>query len=320
MSLPSLVEINTLAHSLTEDQSVEHVYGTELDWICDKFTQGLSVLVECDKQLTTYLYRALRGRLKQRFNNPFQLNLLSGQVQGDASGMALNQIQMMIQQLREAVLSGEINQILVLPHLDILSTSGGGVLSMDTRETVSLLYENPEAIFLAFKDPSFELPEVISNLFPAHKSLIGIARDMLPRLITQQEARKFGWTHFNPYALYKYFSGLNAIRCRQILGNLVNRMDYDEHYPERLHALYQNIREMTLPGNVELPHVDLEKEIGGYASVKRHIRSELLDLLHFKQQQTDPQAIQQLESLLPKGIIFYGPPGTGKTFFAKAIA
>ena len=53
-------------------------------------------------------------------------------------------------------------RILVLPHLDLLTTSVGGLTS-EAREAIPLLYENPELVFLGFKDPSFPVPRVIEN-------------------------------------------------------------------------------------------------------------------------------------------------------------
>ena len=81
----------------------------------------------------------------------------------------------MISQLREAVRGGAVEQrVVVLPHLDLLTTSQGG-LTAEAREVIPLLYENPELVWLGFKDPSFPLPRVIENLFPHRLSLLGLA-------------------------------------------------------------------------------------------------------------------------------------------------
>ena len=111
----------------------------------------------------------------------------------------------MIAQLREAVRGAVERRVVVLPHLDLLTTSQGG-LTAEAREVIPLLYENPELVWLGFKDPSFPLPKVIDNLFPHRVSLLGIARHRLRHLITRKESRKFG-REFNPWALYKYVSG-----------------------------------------------------------------------------------------------------------------
>ena len=99
--------------------------------------------------------------------------------------MPMGMIGTMIAQLREAVRGAVERRVVVLPHLDLLTTSQGG-LTAEAREVIPLLYENPELVWLGFKDPSFPLPQVIENLFPHRISLLGIARDRLRHLVTQQ--------------------------------------------------------------------------------------------------------------------------------------
>src|SRR5260370_14557299 len=111
-----------------------------------------------------------------------------------------------IDQLRDAVRGAVEKRVVVLPHLDLLTTSQGGLTS-EAREVIPLLYENPELVWLAFKDPSFPVPRVIENLFPHRVSILGIARGRLRHLIAQKESRKFG-RQLNPWTLYKYVSGV----------------------------------------------------------------------------------------------------------------
>jgi cell division protease FtsH len=201
----------------------------------------------------------------------------------------------------------------VLPHLDLLTTSQGG-LTAEAREVIPLLYENPELVWLGFKDPSFPLPRVIENLFPHRTSLLGVARPRLRHLVTQREARKFG-RQFNPWALYKHVSGVNPVRLRRLLSTLEG-----EDYPLDPRRAYRQLRQATLVGALEVPEVDLESDIGGYKKVKERLRKEILDVLALKDKATDAEEIGRLEELLPRGLIFWGPPGTGKTYFAKAMA
>jgi len=176
------------------------------------------------------------------------------------------------------------------------------------------LYENPNILWLGFKDPSFGIPRVIENLFPHRISIIGIPRDRLPYLITQRESRKFGRS-LNIYQLYKYVSGVHAVRLRRVLSSLAG-----EDYPDDEEHIYSQLRSATLCGKLSVPNISLEDDIGGYDKVKQRLQKEIVTLLVKKEQETSAQSIKYIESLVPRGMIFYGPPGTGKTLFAKAMA
>lgn len=302
-----------LPTDLTIEQAVEAAYAAELAEVTERLARGLPALIECDKELTPWVYMNIRGRLKSA---GWKMAYIDGRPRPDEQPMEPTPIGLagaMIQQLRDNVRGAIEKKALVLPHLDLLTSSHGNLTS-EAREVVVLLYENPEAVWLGFKDPSFPLPTVISNLFPHRVSLLGVARPRLHKLVTQREARKFGKT-FNPWALYKHVSGVNAVRLRRLLAAIDG-----EDYPTDPRRAYRSLRQATLVGGLEVPEVDLETDIGGYAKVKSRLNREILDVLRIKDGETDADRIKKLEDLLPRGIIFWGPPGTGKTLFAKAMA
>lgn len=312
-----LVPIATLPVDITPDEAVEETYRDDLDWIEQKLRSGLSVLVDCDKQLTLYLYRSLRRRLRR--DPAKRCVLIAGQSSITGDGPA-TLIQAILSELREQIYSGPQGQILVLPHLDVLTTTTRSGLNAEAREAIAMVFENPNLVLLGFRDPLFEIPSVLMNVFAVRREVIGIPRDALPRIITQREARKLGDDTFNPYALYKYVSGVNAVRVRQLMTQVAHRVDYDAANPNTVDDIYRDIRQMTVISDLELPSVSLKDDIGGYDEVKTKIEEEILTLLRFKGSSTNDEEVRRIEEIIPKGMIFLGPPGTGKTFFAKAIA
>jgi cell division protease FtsH len=299
---------------LSASAAVEAAYATELARITDSLRSGLSVLVECDKELTPFVFKAARDRLKKEGK---QFLYLDGRPIADLPPLpqGVGLVAGILFLLREAVRGAVNGRTLVLPHLDLLTTSSGG-LSAEAREAIPLLYENPELVFLGFRDHSFLLPKVIENLFPRRETLMGVPRDRLGTLVTQRESRKLSAAKALPvYPLYKQVSGVNAARLRRLLSTLTG-----EDYPTDTRPAFAQLRAGTLVGQLQVPEVDLERDIGGYAKVKERLRRDILDVLSTKDALTDEAQVKRIESLIPRGMIFWGPPGTGKTLFAKAMA
>lgn len=136
----------------------------ELSRAVEALVRGLPVLLECDKGMVGYFYSCLRGRLRQQ---QIRCTYIDGRAAPQPGQMPMGLVQTMIGQLRDAVRGGvqgdnEQRHVMVLPHLDLLTTSSGGLTS-EAREVVALLYENPNILWLGFRDPSFPLPKVISD-------------------------------------------------------------------------------------------------------------------------------------------------------------
>jgi cell division protease FtsH len=309
-----VVAESELPTELSVFAAVDAAYPKEIAHCHDALRRRLPVLVECEKELAPYIYRSLRERLK---GDGTRCLYLDGRSASDLPqpppGSSL--VGAMIHQIREVVRGAVGERIVVLPHLDVLTAGGGsGALGSEAREVIPLLYENPEVLWLGFKDPAFPLPAPIENLFPAREVMFGVPRDRLRYLVVQREARKLG-RGLDPYALYKHVSGVNAVRLRRLLQSLTG-----EDYPVDPSPALAQLRNATLINQVELPHVDLERDIGGYGTVKERLSAEILAILAAKDRLADPAHIERVESLIPRGMIFWGPPGTGKTLFAKAMA
>src|SRR5271166_2411533 len=245
-----LIHEADLTQELDNTQAVEAAYSCELAEVASKLQRGLPTLIECDKQLSPFLYVNLRTRLRAINLRCLYLDGRPRQEDQQQGGgpMPVGMIGTMIAHLREAVRGTVEQRVVVLPHLDLLTTSQGG-LTAEAREVIPLLYENPDLVWLGFKDPSFPLPHVIENLFPHRVSLLGIARNRLRHLVTRRESRKFG-REFNPWSLYKYVSGMNAIRLRRVLSTLEG-----EDYPAKPDNAYRQVRQATLGGTLEMPSV-----------------------------------------------------------------
>lgn len=305
-----------LADELTAMQAVDAAYPDELSRAAEALVRGLPVLVECDKGLVGYFYACLRTRLRKR---EIRCNYIDGRAAPEPGQMPMGLVQTMINQLRDAVRGGthgadEQRRVMVLPHLDLLTTSSGALTS-EAREVVALLYENPNILWLGFRDPSFALPKVIANLFQHRIAMVGISRERLGHLVCKREARKLGRGGLDVYKLYKMVSGVHAVRLRQLLSSLEG-----EDYPDDPDPIWAQIRQATLEGELAVPELDLDADVGGYAEVKRKIKEDILEIITRKEALDDPKQIATIEGLIPRGMIFWGPPGTGKTLFAKAIA
>jgi cell division protease FtsH len=309
------IPIRSLPTTLRDEDAVEAACAADINFIEERIRRSQSVLVECDKELSLYLYLAVRARLRRTKDGPKLVVIDGRQRPEEPCGPALPR---MITQLADAVRGTTERTAIVLLHLDVLTTSHSG-LTIEARESIPLLYENPEAVLVGFRDPSFEIPKVIRDVFAARREITGVSRDALAKIVTQREALAIHPTEFDPYALYRYVSGLNPLRCRRVFAQLAAR---HEALPgrDRADEVYAEIRQQTAEGDVELPQVDLERDIGGYGEVKARLREEFIELATRRDPHAKAEDVQSLEALLPRGIIFHGPPGTGKTYFAKAIA
>lgn len=302
---------------ISDNEAVRIAYRGEMDTIADFLGHGLSVLVQCDKMLTEYIYEFVCHRAGRKV--VLDSDVVAGQTVGIGSRLdqaleggrkePLANLPILLHNLKN-------DEILVIRSLDML----------DQPALVELLYQRTakgdKPQLLAFLDPSLEVKKVLTDRFAVHVPIMGLPRYVeedegrqkytVSQLLTRKERLCFD--HYDPEGLYKHVSGLHAIQFR----NAMRYVGAKVASATDARKIYQVIRQFKLSSSgadIEIPDTTFD-DIGGYDAVKQQLR-------HIIQLIAGPVAglgERQRGQLIPRGFIFHGPPGTGKTLFAKAVA
>ncbi|HNX74156.1 MAG TPA: AAA family ATPase [Candidatus Rifleibacterium sp.] len=309
--------LNELPRKISPFDAVEQCYQDQLRFIGARLKEEVSVLVRCEKQIIPFLQTIIKRRLAADGKS---VSIIDGRELPDAGPVQGTRLSRIVSQLRDLVNNTEPNKVFFLPYLDIITSTMPGGLTMEAREIMTTIHENPMLSLIAFEDPDFPLPELISQAFPARCEMLGIARNRIASLITEGEARKFAVDKINLMGIFKFVSGLNPVRFREIMGIFARKTDFDPGVKDMLSNYMRELRDYTACGGVSLSEIELNRDIAGYEKVKKQIRENVLSLLQATAAMNDENAIRKIESIIPRGLIFHGPPGTGKTLFAKGIA
>ncbi|NLI78666.1 MAG: AAA family ATPase [Candidatus Riflebacteria bacterium] len=311
------VKIADLPKKLTMFEAVENCYTEQIRFVWSRLREGVSVMVRCEKQIIPYLQGILKKRLTTDGKN---VTFIDGRPPAGSTDSPPRVIGM-VNQLRSLVNNTEPNKVFFLSYLDIITSTAIGGLSQEAKEIMTIIHENPLLVLATFEDPDFPIPELIGQAFPARAEMLGLPRARMAKLLTAEEARKFTATDpINLMSLYKFVSGLNPVRFREIMGIFARKTDLDPKIPDMLANYLNELRGYTACAGASLSHIHLDRDIAGYPKVKQQIRDNILNLLQRANQAADEKEVRQLETIIPKGLIFHGPPGTGKTLFAKGIA
>ena len=302
---------------LTERHAVVLAHDTDITRAASYLDSGLSVLISCEKLLVEHLAKEIAGRAGRQPKFVDAAGIGGG-------GRRLELLSVLQRLVRDA----HPDDVVVIPHLDLLASDTHLTLSGEARELVDVLYERTECILLAFTDLSLSIPEVLASRFAVQLEV-----DVLPReivagsgrrvpvgqaLVLQAEADLF--KGFDPVGIYKHIAGLNAVRLRHALQFAFHQHQGDANRVggrrPTFRDLLDELRTFKAKNSrsFEVPNVEFD-QIGGYDEVK----AELVRALTILSGAADlPERLRP--DLVPRGFILHGPPGTGKTLFAKAIA
>ena len=298
---------------LSDNEAVRCAYREEMDSISDYLRHGLSVLVNCDKMLTEYLYELV---CHQAGKKPILDAARPEEMRSGLSGELDRAMQGGYSNLPVLLRNLKTDEVLILRSLDLV----------DEGATIENLYERTadgeKPQLLGFLDPSLEVKKVLSDRFAVHIQINGLPRYpkskpgeskefTVSRLLTKRERKSFA--NFDPESLFKNVSGLNALQFRNAMRYVGAKVAPQSPSKD----IYREIREfkITSGSEVEVPDTTFA-DIGGYDHIKRQLKHAISLIAGDIKNLDDAQR----SKLLPRGFIFHGPPGTGKTLFAKAVA
>ena len=308
-----LYPLSDLPASVSDYRAVELVYQQQLFLLSQHVSQERNIILRVPKHLFPYLQRVVKKELEA---HGLQVHVIDGRREDDTPG---TRIQRMVRQFEDAVLSYNPDTVFLLPYIDVLTSSRTG-LSAEAREVFTLIHENPRVKLLAFEDPEYPLPDMVEQAFFTSLDFIGTDRKKLPLVITSEEGKRFGWDAVPVMELHRLLGGQSPVQIRRIMRFVAEQPQVGRDDTATVAANLQRVRELTLSGDQHVSAIDLHADIAGYARVKRTLEHEILALIERSREAETEGEAEQIERLVPKGIILHGPPGTGKTLFAQGIA
>jgi len=310
---------------LTESQAVLRAHEYEIQAVSRYLRARLSVLIECPKLLVAHLVDeiVMRSGLEKcvlSLNEPRDEHAGTGVGAIAAAGRR----QQLLAQLQQRLAEARPEDVVVVPHLDLLAGGSDPSLTPEARELTDVVYERSDSVILAFSDPSLSVPQVLADRFAVRAAIDTLPREIAgsapivvtEALVTDRERDLFDG--FSADELYKHVAGMNAASLRHGMRYALQQHEGDaaNGSTPTFDDLIQELRAFKADTSsaFEVPKTQWD-EIGGYAEVKNELRS-AVEILSGAAR----LPARMRHELVPKGFVFYGPPGTGKTLFAKAVA
>lgn len=314
-------------HVAEGDLAVQLAHEKEINQVKESLEHHHSVLVVCDKVLTSPILRALEKKVDFQLKE-VTCNRTMGankpgenpreQLQSSVTGQLTHQLARV---LRDALL--EDRSIVVTRHLDLMTWTAAGQPRHELNDVIYWITELQDVVNLAFWDPVYTVPKIIEDLFPTIVSFRIFSRECMWKLVGAEEAKKISLsvTEFTLPAqlmLYQYLSGTNVVEVRRILRGLKKFPPCITTDPCSTKDAFEHIRNSVSPGKIQ-PALE-GGEIAGYNNLKEKLEREVLFPIRLRYKSKSEKELKQADTLIPKGIILYGPPGTGKTEWVKWLA
>lgn len=245
--------------TISDEQAVQIAYHKELEEISNMLSNGLSVLVECDKILIDYIYKYACAQSNRK---PVMFHSSGGGLLGDGLGA---KIQKQLEELQD-------KQIFIIKSLEQYNEKEKIDLIFRTNET------NVHPQFLAFLDPRLDVHDVLKNRFDVPFSLKGLPEKLnfsndktgetIEYLITTNEYLRF--KEFITKDVYKQVADLNAIRFRKAMQYI----------------------SVKVPQKTD--EIDIYKEIRKFKSFSNKLQAQLpINALGFWDNNTDKHTVKE---------------------------